>query len=136
MIRPARESELDYVYSTWTHAIVGRQRINSLRAKHLIAQVDEILERAPTLVDVRASARPDGEVVGWICYTPLQTMGVVHWIYVRKAHRREGIARGLCAAARVDLTRMVPYTSESTAAKQAIAALPFRTHHVPMKDVL
>ncbi len=136
MIRPAQESELDYVYTTWSHAVLSRRRINSMRVKHLVAQINDALERATTLVDVRPGKRPEGDVVGWLSYTPLVTTGVVHWVYTRKAHRRTGIARGLLAHARIDPHALIPYTSDSSAAAEMGVTLGLRTQHVPMKDVI
>lgn len=133
MIRPAEESDLDYVYATWAHGVVSGKRLGSMRTRYLLAQVNDAMEQARVIVDVRPGKRPEGDIVGWLCYTPLRSTGVVHWVYVRKTHRGNGIARGLLDAAGVDTSRAIPYTSEAKAAAD-ISEKP--KHFVPMKDIL
>lgn len=137
MIREADELELDYIYSTWAHSAISRHRSKSIRVRSLICQINDALENARTLVDLRPGERVGGDVVGWICYTPLQSTGIVHWVYVRKLHRRQGVGRGLCRAAGIDLGRLVGYTSDSTTVDSVLRDIPqLKTTKVSLKDVI
>lgn len=77
---------------------------------------------------------PEGrDAVGWVCFTPLLTTAVVHYVYVREPRRGSGIARQLAAAAAVDLARPIPYTMSGP--MRAQLGQRFNIHHMRPEDM-
>ena len=79
---------------------------------------------AEDLQAVRVAVGDDGAVFGWICYTPLRSTAVVHYLYVRAPLRRTGIGRRLLEACGVALDRPVPVTQVTDSGTPSSSLIP------------
>lgn len=100
-VRPARESDMAYVYDTWLKAL--RPEYPDMRTGDFYTwmrgRVEALLSELP--IDVSISvAHPDGEpdvIWGW-CAGWLGINRTDLWfVYVRPEHRHAGVARRLTA---------------------------------------
>lgn len=111
-IREATPNDRPLIYATWLrsyrHGSLFPRHIPDptfFEAHHNVAE--ELLKRSTTLV-----AHPPGDpevILGWACFETLEPVGdkpsglAVHYVYVKPAFRRAGVARRLLAqVARVE----------------------------------
>lgn len=139
MIRRATSDELPYCRATWiTSMLRGRRAFGASRTK-LAHNIELLLESQPVLVGAYPgedpATRPE-DIAGWICYTPLASSAVLHWIYVRDQFRGAGIGRALVEAAGIDITRTVLYTQHTKAAAKLMRQTGARGKSIAVKDVL
>lgn len=134
-IRPATEDEQTYVRCTWLATALHRRRQTNGERQRIRQLVDALLGES-ILVAVRPSPTRAEEVVGWLCYSPMRTTAVCHFVYVRDKVRREGVARALLTAAGVDLARTVLATSASDMLPAVLAASGLRVEQMRAEDVL
>ncbi len=73
--------------------------------------VDRILDRKDTRVLVAERAK-DGEpyIAGWVVWTPTHGVPVLHYLYVRRDDRTQGVATSLLAHAGLHRGAMMIYT--------------------------
>ena len=83
----------------------------------------------------RSAGGDHGAIYGWICYTPLKSTAVIHYVYVRDPLRRTGIGRRLVEACGVALDRPVPVT-QVTSDGRAVATGRARIVETQIGDVL
>jgi GNAT superfamily N-acetyltransferase len=95
-LREPLESDLRFVRSSWFESYrkggyapdVG---FDIYKAGH--GALIGALVPGPFIAVAYASAEPD-EICGWICADPV--IGTIHYVYVKHAYRRMGIALRLC----------------------------------------
>lgn len=93
VIRPARESDMAYVYDTWLKAL--RPEYPDMRTGDYFAWMRARIDQH--VIDGVVGgwvAHPEGEpdvIWGWAAWN----LEAVHFVYVRPEHRRQGIGRAL-----------------------------------------
>lgn len=134
-IAPMAPDERSYVIATWTRSKpITAGRVSTAERDAMIARlVDE--QR------VLVAQLPDGTAAGWVCYTPLRSTAIVHYLYTRKAIgalelRRRGIGRALVQRAAVDLARPVPYTFTGPMFASLIRGAGVATQRFDPTDIL
>jgi GNAT superfamily N-acetyltransferase len=114
--RPATAIDLPFIMSSW---------LRSFKTSHFAGPIpndiywdtyrlaaERILSRpaARLLVAVNPSERdPEHELYGWLAMEPGEPP-VVHYVYVKQAFRRMGVARSLLRAASINLSAPFVYT--------------------------
>ena len=132
---PATLLERPYCGATWHRGITPRFARRAL-SKRLGDAIDHLLVTQHVLV-IHAADR----IAAWCCYTPLKTTSVVHYVYVRKEHRLDGIATDLLGACGVDLSAPIPYTGIDGGRTERLVSRIVRdsghiTRRLPIEEVL
>ena len=91
-IRLGRPSDLPYVVDTWVKR--GHDRGERLHAA--TARVRAILARADSVLRVACLPDDSDAIIGWAAVTAADSP-TLHYVYVRKDARNQGIARLLLA---------------------------------------
>ncbi len=91
-IRLGRLSDLPYVVDTWVKR--GHERGERLRAA--TARVRAILARPDSVLRVASLPDDTDAILGWAVITSAEPHEL-HYVYVRKEARKQGIARVLLA---------------------------------------
>ncbi|HPP84063.1 MAG TPA: hypothetical protein PLZ50_10980, partial [Rubrivivax sp.] len=86
----ADPSARSFVLDSWRRSLPKKRRRGPNRS-HTAA--DREREQLVDTQRVTLAIGGDGAVFGWICYTPLRSTSVVHYVYVRAPLRRTGIGR-------------------------------------------
>jgi len=107
-VRPATSDDIAFIFSTWLHNF----KSGSLFAKRIPYAVffqnhHRVLERILARPEVQSlvacpSDSPD-TIVGYLIHEG----NVVHYVYVKGAFRKLGVARALAVAAKLDLEKVV-----------------------------
>lgn len=136
--RAAAAGDEGYVIATWLRSYLGmrggrsRRELAARDSKEAIAR--KLLAAGRVLVvDAPVAAVNSTEIAGWVCYTPLSSTSVVHYVYVRSQYRRRGIARRLLEAAGVDLVAPIPFTLEGPGFKTITAGR--KLHRIRHEDI-
>ncbi len=93
-------------------------------AKHYHANMGKRMRRLLSQADFLVACDPDDqdELMGWVCYGP----GVLHYVYVKEAYRRNGLGKELVASTRQDLS-----TVEVTHWTRVVAQLGLSVRYNP-----
>jgi GNAT superfamily N-acetyltransferase len=111
LIRPARRSDQSYVTSTWAQALCngheacdGHRRGNAERRSCNASRqlVDRMTDHPAVKVLVAAEAADSDRIIGWLAYSEIPGVRMLHFVYVRTNHRGKGIAAKLRARAELD----------------------------------
>ena len=118
-----------YVLETWRRSLPRRKR------RHSHGDANRLRER---LVDGErvAVALVDGAIVGWVCYTPLPSAPVVHYVYVRASHRGRRVSHALLEHAGALPGRALPVTESTPRADAAAARSGLRLRRLAVEEVL
>lgn len=109
LIRKPKPSDQGYVASTWVRALCAADRDTTEGAAGVT--VDRLLDH-PNVSCLLACDpdRPAG-IHGWLVWSPMKAIRLVHFAYVRAPLRDRGIASALRSAAGLDdETRPLVYT--------------------------
>jgi hypothetical protein len=75
-------------------------------------------------------------ILGWLCYSPMKAVRLIHYAYVRAGLRDRGIAGTLRAEAGLsDVERTLVYTMRGPCAKSLLRKYP-QAVESPIKDFL
>lgn len=146
VIRTLEDDEDGYVVSHWCMSTMGALvRRARQGAKLRPAERDRKAAAEATARRLASSQlvlvaddtrRPRGKsLVGFVCYTPLRSTAIVHYVYVAKPDRRHGLARRLLAAAGVDLERPVMHTHVGPGLAAAAAGAGVRLHAIEPQEI-
>lgn len=131
-IRAARAGDQAYIAKT---LLLGMQTAGGgLPRSELNALVDRILDDRATRVVVACDDANTDRIAGFAIVTPMPAMTALHWIYVRGARRREGIAHALAAHAKLHAKPIV-YTLEGESSAWLRAKFP-RAIAMPITEVI
>ena len=93
VIRPVRVSDLAYVTDSWAK---NDHEYRKVRTSVAVSAIRERL--AGDRVEIRVATLPDDEdaILGWAVVTPPNDRSaIVHYVYVRRDARLQGVARAL-----------------------------------------
>lgn len=97
LIRGPRESDSNYVASTWARGLYAVDKRKSV-AEH--GQLpDQLLNDATVRVLIACEPTATDTILGWIAWSPIGARRVLHYVYVRDKVRRRGIAWALASEA-------------------------------------
>ena len=104
LLRPRTPADDNFIISNWLHTVRDSSEFWHVRSKAFFfyehARVSHLLERATTAI----LCLPDKPHIyfGFVCYEALKQGPVVHYVYVKKRFRRQGVmtamAEALCRA--------------------------------------
>ena len=146
VIRTLEDDEDGYVVSHWCMSMMGSLVRRARRgAKLRPAERDRKAATEATTRRLASSQRVlvaddtrkqrGASLVGFICYTPLRSTAIVHYVYVAKPDRRGGIGRRLLAGAGVDLERPVMHTHVGPGLAAASAGAGVRLHAIDPQEI-
>jgi GNAT superfamily N-acetyltransferase len=93
VVRPAEAGELGYVIDSWGRSL--RLEYPDVRTRDFVGALRDGIGRRLTAGARLLVATPADEsvlIIGWAC---ISDAGILHYVYVRHAYRRLGIARRL-----------------------------------------
>ena len=139
-IRPAIPADQAYVASTWTTSIVRWDKPRKFEShvqekkwrresKEMTVLVDRILDHPTTRVLVAVDDREN--IDGWLCYSVLDRLHVVHYAYVRKHRRHHGIMRSLAKHAGLTPKGDLVYTFEGPTTAALRTNILAHAAHIP-----
>lgn len=132
-IREPRSTDQGYIASTWLRSITHNTRRRTRQAK-VSGGIDRVLDHASTAVLVACRELEPDRIVGWVCWAKIPAARVVHYLYVRDSWRREGVAKELMRAAKLDDSRPLMYTHKGPAAHWA--APKYQATHKPIQELI
>jgi hypothetical protein len=112
-IRPPRPADQAYIASTWVSSLGLSDNPKGSSARGHI--VDSLLDKAGVKVLVAVDGENHARIMGWICWSPMPSVNVVHYVYVRNQLRKQGIGTLLAHAADLVGGKPVVYTCEGPA---------------------
>ena len=125
-IRHALPSDVAFVYSTWLNSYkrdsaLGKSTRDTIFFNEYRFVVDYILNRPN--VDVMVCCHPDeiSVIFGYAVYEP----GILHYVFVKEAFRRLGIAKALLTDARDAFEITTHRTSSGDLTGHTLAHNPF-----------
>lgn len=72
--------------------------------------IERIWDRAGSITSIAALKEDPSIILGYLCYEELVTEPVIHFCYVKKPFRKEGIARSLFKRAEIDFKKRALFT--------------------------
>lgn len=105
-IRAGEADDLPFIFSAWLKSYRRSPTVKDVPAKVYFAKQHDLIERLLTRSGVLI-AHPEGDpstILGFAVVSPIDTQ-TIHWVYVKHAFRRMGIARRLLAG--LDLRKTV-----------------------------
>lgn len=149
-VRDALPSDRAFVVSSWSRSYKYSDAAGLIHVDDWAAVMHAQLGRLLACDTTRAivAFEPDEDpafedfLYGWICGdTSNATRPLVHYVYVKEAYRRAGLARRLFGALGVDPSRSFAYTCQTQAAIDAAAKVPrarweplIARHSIPPKE--
>ena len=112
MIRGPRQSDQNYIASTWVRSLAGvANRRLGRRGGEIGIAVDQVLDRGDTRALIRHQAGNRDHILGYVVFVEGAGVPVVHYIYVRQDYRGRGLATQLLREAGVTSDSSVVCTS-------------------------
>lgn len=95
LVRIATPEDLVFIRSSWKtdawkSSSAGKRMSHRVFAEGMTSRIARLIPKS-TLYVAYLKEVPD-EVLGWLCLED----DVIHYVYVKAAYRRHGIAKGLC----------------------------------------
>lgn len=94
IIRDYNEGDRNFIYGSWLHGLYfGHDWIKEIQADIFFKEYQKIVEKIMDRATIKVATLPDAEDValGYVVYQGV----VLHWIFVKDAWRKMGIARSL-----------------------------------------
>lgn len=96
VIRPANESDINFIYSTWIKSFRTGSGLGLASGKYVYFtlyqfMIDQILHRKECEATVAADPSDPLVIYGYIVHEP----GVLHYAFTKEAFRRLGVAKAL-----------------------------------------
>lgn len=134
LIREPRESDQGYVASTWVESLCKAD--HDANRAGLGFLIDGLLDHQGVRVILACEPSVSNTILGWLCYTPMKAIRLIHYAYVRAGLRDRGIAGVLRAEAGLsDVERTLVYTMRGPCFKSLIRKYPDAIES-PIKEFL
>lgn len=108
-VRRAIATDAGYVLATWMRSLNTSRECRNLSplkfGKTYGKLVDRYLDHPSVSVWV---AERDNRLIGWLAATP--AVPIVHYVYVRNEHRRQGVAKAMLRAAGIERNQTIGAT--------------------------
>jgi GNAT superfamily N-acetyltransferase len=82
----------------WGHGTRSGSKHRQVYLEQVGGVVERLLERPGVVTLVARDPECSALAYGWVCFEP--QLELVHWLYVKHAYRRSGLARALLSEAR------------------------------------
>lgn len=130
-IREAKDSDMDFIYSSWLKSFreshyAGVIPMNAYYKVYSPILKGLIFDRPGARILVATNPEEDDprhELLGWIAREPGKLMNVLHYVYVKEAFRRHGVAKALFQAAGFDVRHQFIYTFKTPAAANLLRSV-------------
>lgn len=135
-LRPAEETDLAYILDTWLEGMAGEYRdVRKSDYEHEARRsILDILQRLTTVVVIASPVDAPSVIWAYLVAEP----DALHWLYVRRTHRRLGIARRLFKSVTGDAPGPHVVTHMTASARKIKSRyrnlfryLPWRAHQQP-----
>jgi ribosomal protein S18 acetylase RimI-like enzyme len=106
IIRPATAEDIPFIMATWLRSqYYGSPWFREIPPEVYFAEYRAVVERylSNSITMVSCLATDPDIVLGYSVYSPL---GVLRWIYVKKAWRRQGVAKSLFRETTTEVSSM------------------------------
>jgi GNAT superfamily N-acetyltransferase len=91
-IRRPRPTDQSYIASTWVNSLI---QVRGNTKSEANALVDRMLDDPAVRLLLAVEPSSIDTILGWICYTPMPSSRIIHYVYVRDKLRLRGIASAL-----------------------------------------
>lgn len=91
-IRRPRPTDQSYIASTWVNSLI---QVRGNTKSESNALVDRMLDDPAVRLLLAVEPSSMDTILGWLCYTPMPSSRIVHYVYVRDKLRLRGIASAL-----------------------------------------
>jgi len=126
-IRPATDGDMAYIYETWLEG--QRGEFPDMRDSDYYpwqrARIGQLLATGAVL-NVASPEEAQSVIWAWLCWSRM----AVHYLYVRPAHRKTGLATQMLAG--FDLAKPLRITALSPDARAIKRAHPDLLRYVPL----
>lgn len=134
LIRKPGTGDQGYVASTWVESL-SKADHNANRAG-LGFLVDQMLDHEGVRVLVACEPGAQTVILGWLCWSPVKAVRLVHYAYVRATMRNRGIASALLNEAGIaDADRTLTWTMKGPSAHALMQKFPHAVE-TPLKEFL
>lgn len=137
MIRLPRPTDQSYIASTWRQSVssMSHFRQRHLCREQLNDQIDRVMDRSDTRALVACLDSDTDYIVGWMCYVDGPRTPTVHYLYLRRDYRGDGIAARLLERIGVDRARGVVCTSHGPSS-ESMRGRYRASVHLPLEEFL
>ena len=96
IIRPGEAGDASFIHSSWLNSYLRNSRWPGVVGPCFHVEHSEVIKRLMDRSEIKVAAwSEDAEtILGWICAEPT----ALHYVFVRKEFRRQGIAKQLAEA--------------------------------------
>ena len=103
MIRDIKKIDEDFIYHSWLHSVKCPTRAVTDMTRHLIdSLVNEKDLKALRGVRVWCPDDDENHIIGWIAYGKIETTPLLHYMFVKKDFRGNGVGKELLYGAYPD----------------------------------
>lgn len=136
-VRRPRPGDQNYIASTWLGQLrdADREYARGVRWGLAGRHVDAVLDRADTRALVRHAPGDVDGIYGWVVYAEGPGVPLIHFVYVRRDHRKHGYATELLIGAGVKRDSQLVYTTRGPSTPLMTSHYP-RAVYVPLADFL
>lgn len=96
-IRRGKADDAALIFDSWTRSLSRTLHPAERGDEYWTAQKELIATTLESRDAVVLVAERDGEILGWLCGERAKP-AVLHYVYVKRKHRRQGVARDLVSA--------------------------------------
>lgn len=118
-LRMMDDGDTPFVFSSWLHS---NKRSEGGRSRTYFnywhGLIERLLARHDTNVMVTTDPDSPGYISGWICYSMVGDIVVVHYVYIKHGFRKLGWARMLADAVGLNASSRVIYTTTNKKARK------------------
>ena len=130
--RPAEPPDIVFVVSSWLSSFRGAHAAGLINMADwpqvMTPQIQQVLNRpgCQTYVAYAPNERDHiSDLYGWMACEPDNDVPLVHYVYIKRAYRKMGIARGLMATAGIDPYEPYAYTCKTATLNSLRQKMPF-----------
>lgn len=149
MIRPARATDQAFIASTWTRSICSTHKVSGVSSRghayqrhvgsamwlKVSAHVDAVMDRRDSKALVVCKPSDENALLGYVVYTDVRGVPVVHYAYLRRDERERGHAADLLRAIGVHHGTAVVCTSLGPSSQ--VMRLRYRAaSYLPLEEFL
>lgn len=127
LIRRPRDTDQGYVASTWVESLCKAD--HSASRVEIDRLVDRLLDHEGVRVLLGCEPSRSSVILGWLCWSPVKAIRLVHYAYVRAGLRDRGIAGVLRAEAGLADDRPLVHTLRGPCFKSLARKYPALIEH-------
>lgn len=133
LVRAPGSGDQGYVASTWVEALAMADHLAKRRALGLL--VDRLLDHPNVKCLLAVDPARPGYIFGWLVWTPIKAIRLVHFAYTRAGLRDRGVQVALRDAAGLADDRPLVFTMRGKTASSLLRKYPNAIEQ-PLKEFL